>query len=176
MLQTVVPGAKIDSLTYEETRELIRSEYRTAVENRVRAEATVRLDATGTGVLDVYTVPVGFEFELRRLNIASDTGYGWAKFIPQGGGTGQSSVVPIEYLRSGESLSRAVPDKYFDSTTPTNETWYLFPHVETWSREQGPYLRNGEILQVAFRAVAFVASVGVQVTAEGLLRKPPARF
>jgi hypothetical protein len=177
MQHTIVPGMKIESLTADETRDLIRQEFRTEVKQRVRAEGTGKADNNGTVTVDVYAVPVGFEFELRRINLACDGGYSWGKVIPDGGGAGSTTIVPIEYLRSGESICRAEVDKYFDTAAPTEQTWYLFPHVETWGDQQGPYLRNGEILQVAFRALNNLISGGVglnvQVTAEGLLRRPP---
>jgi hypothetical protein len=173
MRQTIVPGGTIESLTEEETRDLVRQIYRETVENRVRAEGTATLDANGTGTVEVYTVPIGFEFEVRRVLIESDAGYFWVKTVPGGGQGATSPIVPIEFLRSGESLGTPHIDNVIKTGTPQDEVWYLFPHVDTWSKEQGPYIRNGETFETVFRNCTNFASKNVQVTAEGLLRRPP---
>lgn len=174
MKQTIVPGAQLDVLTEDEARELLRREYRQTVEQRIRAEGTVKLDATGTGVVEIYTCPVGFEFEARRIMIASDLGYYILKTTPSGGGgAGANSTVRLEYLRSGESLGRPNSDNVITSATPNDEVWFILPHTDTWSREQGPYIRNGETLELAVRGIAALANINMQVTAEGLQRRPP---
>lgn len=172
MKQTLVPGATLDALTPDEARELLRQEYRATVEQRVRAEGTLKLDGTGSGIVEVYTCPIGFEFEARRAVIAIDAGYWWFKTVPLGGIAGGSAVVPLEYLRSGETNGRPNAD-YVRTGGAQDEVWYLVPHLDTWSREQGPYIRNGETFEVAFRAIPNAANMNVQVTVEGIQRRPP---
>jgi hypothetical protein len=174
---TIVPGAALDVLTPDEARELLRQEYRQTVEQHVRAEGTGKMDGTGTGTIDIYTCPVGFEFEARRILIESDQLYHWVKTVPAlGQGAPGQAVIPLEYLRSGESLGRPFQDMVIKTAVPTDEVWYLFPHLDTWSAQQGPYLRNGETLQLACRGCVSFASINVQVTVEGIQRRPPPTF
>lgn len=69
MRQQIIPGATIDCLTHDEAVELLQAAFKEASEERVRAAATVTLDANGNGEDDVYSPPLGFEFEARRVSI-----------------------------------------------------------------------------------------------------------
>lgn len=73
MKQAVIPGGHIDALTPEEAREMLEGFFAKATEERVRAAATIVLDATGSGQDEVYLCPVGFEFEARRVSFDLST-------------------------------------------------------------------------------------------------------
>lgn len=72
MHQKIIPGGTINALTPEEAVELLRSEYREAVNERVRGAQSIVLDASGNGEDDVYSPPLGFEFEVRRVSLDLD--------------------------------------------------------------------------------------------------------
>lgn len=162
MLQQVVPGKSIDALTPDEARDLFRSLYKETVESRVRAAATIALDASGNGQDEVYTVPAGFEFEARRvvldLNTAADPSTGSVVLNVAG--------KYVQYLRSGTVIEYG---------NPVGSTGSIqVPGKETWSREQGPYFRNDEVFEV--KVVGLTASAILKVWVEGILRRlPPLR-
>ena len=73
MRQQVVPGGSIEAITPLEMAELLEHLYREEVEERVRGAATIALDANGNGQDEVYSPPVGFEFEARRVSVELNT-------------------------------------------------------------------------------------------------------
>ncbi len=157
MRQPVVPGGTIDALTPEEAVELLRASYREEVEERVRAPATIQLDVNGNGVDEVYSPPVGFEFEARRVQIdlssAADPATGNVALNAAG--------KTVEYLRSGQRIEWGQPQ--YGAAVQV-------PGVQTWGDEQGPYIRNGEVFEV--RARGLTANATLDVTVEGILRRP----
>ena len=158
MRQKIVPGAELEVLTPLEAVELLEHLYREEVEYRVRGAATIALDATGAGQDEVYNPPLGMEFEARRVSIdlasATDPFTG-AVLLNAAGKT-------IEYLRSGTRIEWG---------QPSYGAAIQVPGVQTWGDEQGPYIRNGEVFEV--RARGLTANGSLDVTVEGILRRPP---
>jgi hypothetical protein len=157
--QAVIPGGTIDALTAEEAVELLRATYREEVEERVRGAAIIALDATGGGVDEVYSPPLGFEFEARRVQVDLST----AADPASGNVALNAAGKTLEYLRSGTRIEWAQP-QYGGAVQ--------VPGVQTWGNEQGPYIRNGEVFEV--RARGLTANATLVVTVEGILRRPAA--
>lgn len=174
MRTLIKPGSPIETLTPDEARDIIQQEYRKQVFQHVRAEGTAKMDATGTGQVDAYTCPMGFEFECRRILIEGDAGLFWLKALPALGQGGPSQLVnPLEYMRSGESIGIPTVSNVIKTAVPQDEVWWLFPHLDTWGDQQGPYIRNGETLSLNLRGLINSANLTIQVTVEGLQRRPP---
>src|SRR6266487_1083931 len=98
MRQLVAPGKMIDALTPAEAAELLEARFAETVHERVRAGANIKLDAAGAGQDEVYIVPLGFEFEARRvvLDYSGSTD-------PNTGATQLNGIgVAVDYLRSGQ--------------------------------------------------------------------------
>lgn len=152
--QRIVHGATMNFVTPDEIVRMIpRSPQRT----RIRAAATLQLNAAGSGVVDVYDVPSGAEFEARRvtLNLESATD-------PSTGNVALNAAGKyVKYLRSGTLIEYAVPQS--PNAIPQ------VPGAQTWSREQGPYLRNGEVFQV--QALGLTANVILTILVEGILEQ-----
>lgn len=73
MKQTITHGATIDTVTPEEAAKIIEAMNRRDAAQRVRATATIKLDANGNGQDEVYGVPAGYEFGVRRVFLDLDT-------------------------------------------------------------------------------------------------------
>jgi hypothetical protein len=157
MRQLVQPGGYIEALTATEAAELLRSSYREAVEERVRAPATIALDANGNGQDEVYSPPLGFEFEARRISIELST----ATDPATGNVALNAAGKTVEYLRSGTRIEWG---------QPAYGAAVQVPGVQSWGDEQGPYIRNGEVFEVRVRGLT--ASATLDVTVEGILRRP----
>jgi len=157
--QKLVPGAELDILTPTEAVELLRAMFEDQVHDRVRAEESKVADANGNVVLDVYTVPLGFEFEVRRFVLTAD-------------GITRGTQINFGVGAYG-SLSRG--DELIGYLGQTGGSSAGVPSEGSYGSEQGPYLRNGETLRlnIAGAAVAALAGLGIQCLAEGVLRKPP---
>lgn len=157
MRQTLVPGGAIDALTREEARELFAGAYRQTVEERVRPSGVIVLDGAGNGQEELYTVPAGFELEVRRivldLSTASD---------PNTGNVALGAGKFVQYLRGGAVIEYGQP-----TYGPTLQV----PGSQSWGDEQGPYLRNLETFEV--RAVGLTAGATLVARLEGILRRPP---
>lgn len=152
--QRMVHGAIIDFATPDEVYSMIPRPTR---RTRIRAGETLVLDATGSGIIAVYKVPSGGEFEARRvmlnLESAADPSTGNVPLNVAG--------KFVKYLRSGTLIEYASPSG--PNAIPQ------VPGVQTWSREQGPYLRNGEVFQV--QALGLTASVILTIMLEGILEE-----
>lgn len=153
-------GAILDFLTPGEAKtmlaEMVPERDRP---QRVRLAASIVLDANGNGQDEVYTVPIGYEFAARRvfLNLSSASG-------PVTGAVALNVAGKfIAFLRSGTLIEYAIP------LAPTAIA--QVPGVQTWSNEEGPYLRNGETFEV--QALGLTAGAGLTVTLEGILARPP---
>jgi hypothetical protein len=157
--QTVHPGRALDILTPAEAAELLEARFRETVEERIRAAATIKLDGSGNGQDEVYGVPLGFEFEARRVTLDLDT----ATDPSTGNVALNVAGKSVSYLRSGTRIEYAAP--LSPNAVPQ------VPGVQSWGEEQGPYLRNGEVFEV--RAVGLTAASILDVTLEGILRRPP---
>lgn len=157
MKQTIKHGATIDAMTPGEAQALLQAYRERDMPKRVRASRTVQLDATGAGQDEVYTVPPGWEFETRRivldLDLATDPNTGNVALNAAGRA--------VEYLRSGTRIEYGLPQ---------GPAGAQVPGVQTWGAEQGPYLRNGEVLEVKVRGLT--ANAILTATVEGILKRP----
>lgn len=158
MRTKIVPGAELEVLTPAEAEELLRADYRTEVVERVRATATIALDANGNGQDEVYNPPLGFEFAARRVAVELST----ATDPATGNVALNAAGKTVEYLRSGVRIEWGQP-QYGGAVQ--------VPGVQTWGDQQGPYVRNGEVFEV--RARGLTANATLEVTVEGVLRRPP---
>ena len=151
--QRVMHGAIIDFVTPDE---MVRMIPRPEQTTRVRAPAVVQLDANGNGVVTVYKVPIGYEFNARRvtvgINSASDPSTGNIAL-----NVGGKFVV---YQRSGNAIEYGQP-QYGGAVQ--------VPGVQTWGDQQGPYLRNGETFEV--RVAGLTANAQFTATVEGILKR-----
>lgn len=155
MKQVIKQGQAIDALTPDEFVRLLPRPVETT---RIRAKAQVQLNAAGSGQVEIYKVPAGYSFEARRV------------FINIGGSSDPSTGnVPLNvagkfvaYLRSGTLIEYAAP-------TGPNAVPQV-PGVQTWGEEQGPYYRNGEVVEV--QALGLTANQWLTVDLEGILFRP----
>jgi hypothetical protein len=158
MKQKLVPGQEMDFLTLNELKGLLVPTYR----HRVRATGMVVLDATGSGIIELYTVPLGMEFRARRvmvnLNTATDPSTG---NVPLNVGGKY-----VAYQRSGTLISYGIP--LSPNAIPQ------VPGVETWGEEQGPYTQNGEVFEVA--AKGLTAAATFEAVVEGVLTDPKHKY
>lgn len=160
MQQRIIHGAIIDILTPDELVHLLPRPPR---QTRMRPTADVILDATGAGQVDVYKIPMGAEFDLRRVQFELSTVTGGNL------GTAGISLVTVgnfcRYTRSGTPVGWALP---VNSLGTGNGR---IPGVETWGAEQGPYLRGGEVFGVSIAGGAANAGNTITITAEGILHE-----
>lgn len=163
-MKTVIrPGTIIDAATPDEVQAIVAgmNSGESPQVTRVRAPATIALDATGSGSVDVYKTPLGFEFAIRRIVVLLST--------VTDGTTGKVSLNAgpfVQYLRSGQLIEWAV------LSNPGGGAVSTVPGVQTWGDQQGAYLRNGEVFQI--RAGGLTANAELSVSVEGLLRRPGA--
>lgn len=156
--QRIVHGATIQTATPDEIKALLDAMRTPEQFLRIRAAETVILDATGAGQDNIYKVPAGMEFAVRRvsvnLNTASDPSTGNVPLNVAG--------KFLAYYRGGTFIEYAAPE----SPNPVPQ----IPGVQTWGDQEGPYLRNGEVFQVV--AVGLTANATLDITVEGILRDP----
>jgi hypothetical protein len=152
--QRIIHGTEIDVATPEEVQALIAENARRDDVRHIRATADVILDATGSGTVEVYKAPIGMTFELRRcilgLSTATDPFTGNVLF---------SAGHYVRYRRSGASIEFAIP------LAPTAIA--QVPGMQSWAREEGPIIANGEEFEV--QAVGLTAGASFLVGIEGLL-------
>lgn len=153
MKQTIKHGAIIDALTPDEAKGLIKSYMERDAPRRIRATAVMQADADGNiANEDVYSVPPGWEFEARRVFLNNDAD-------PDPNSNPVDVSLPgtwVEYRRSGTLIEYAVPTA----------------GIQTWGAEQGPFISNGEVFQVA--AFGFPANARLTVVIEGIIKRPHA--
>lgn len=157
--QRILHGAFID---IPSTDEIVKLIPRPPVRTRIRASAVAVLDAAGSGLLDVYKVPTGQEFEVRRVQIEIN-GVEAGNFITAS--ISLATVGPsLQYLRSGRRIEWAYP------TSPLGSNVGRVPGIQTWGQEQGPYVRNGEVFQVLATALGGAAiNSAMLIEVEGIL-------
>lgn len=151
--QRIMHGATVDFVTPDEIYKLIP---RPPEFTRIRVTSQVTLNAAGNGQVEVYKVPSGYEFAARRVSMylsITDPTTGAVALNAAGKG--------VAYQRSGAFIEWGQPQ--YGSAVQ-------IPGVQTWGREQGPYLRNAEVFEVA--ALGLTASVVLTVVLEGLLHRP----
>lgn len=160
MKQKIVHGAFIDALTADEFYAQIK---RPVERTRMRAGATTTLDAAGgTGgpnnPLTVYKVPIGAEFEIRRI------------FVNLGNVTGATLATASITLNSpGNYVSYYRSGTLIEYGAPASSAGIKVPGVQTWGDQQGPYLRNGEVFAVDAGLGAPSANQTLIVLVEGIL-------
>jgi hypothetical protein len=161
--QKITHGGFIDTPTSEEMRAMMGTinQGPERAPSRVRATAIIVLDATGAGQDEVYTVPAGYEFALRRVTLDLDT----ASDPSTGNVLLNVAGRAVEYLRSGARIEYAAP------LSPNSVA--QVPGVQTWANQQGPYLRNSEVFEVKVRGLTALSRLSV--IAEGILQKREAR-
>jgi len=150
-------GGTLDVLTPDEFVQLIP---RPEQKSQVRATATIALNAAGAGSADVYKVPTGYELIVHRFDAYIGAGSPPLPG-PVTGAVALNAGAYIAYLRSGILIAYAMP-----VYGPTLQV----PGEQSWGEWQGPYLRNGEVFQVA--AAGLTANVGLTVMIQGSLRLP----
>lgn len=156
MKQDIKHGATLETATPDEVDQIVGRRLRTQRPRRIRATASLQLDAAGNGREEVYTVPPGYEFVVRRVVCSLD----------KNGGDPFNKValnvagVFIDYLRSGTVIEHAQP-QYGGSVQVDG--------VQTWGSEQGPYMQNGEVFEVQAHGLTAIAVL--IVTVEGILAK-----
>lgn len=151
-------GTTIETVTPDEMRTILAAlTTREQTRDRVRASATIILDANGNGQDEVYAVPLGYEFELRRVFIGNNTSDPATNSILMSA-AGRFAA----YLRSGQLIEYASVFSYVGVAPQV-------PGVQTWGAEQGPYFRNGETLEVQFKG--YPANTTISVYAEGVATK-----
>ena len=154
MRQRVVHGTMIDALTPDEFVKLVP---RPAQTSRVRAPQTVALDATGSGVDVIYKVPMGYELYVRRVSVTLNT-------------VTDPSAAPVFLNVAGHFMVYQRSGMFIEYAQPQYATQTQVPGIQTWGDQQGPYLRNGETFEV--KAVGLTANAQLDVTLEGILRRP----
>jgi hypothetical protein len=156
MRQRIVPGAEVEFVTPDELMKLIpRPEQIT----RIRVPATILLNAAGGGDDEVYKVPAGYEFYVRRV-VLTLTGN-----VPNDPNTGN-----VALNIAGRFVAYMRGNQLIEYGQPTYGNVIQVPGVQTWGDEQGPMLANGEVFGVI--AAGLTASVMLSVYVEGLLRRP----
>lgn len=159
MKQVIKHGATIDAVTPDELAAVLKANNRRdSVPSRVRAPQQVRLDANGNGQVEVYKVPAGMEFAVRRVVFDLDlTGGNPTPGQPLG------ANAYLIYRRSGQIIEYAQPE--YAGT-------FRVPGVQTWGSEQGPYLRNDEVFEVQAVGLSTIAPGGIlTIVVEGILGK-----
>jgi hypothetical protein len=154
----ITHGSDIETLTPAEAKTMLESVRERDSITHIRASQTIRLDANGNGQDEVYVVPPGFEFDVRRVVVDLDT----ATDPSTGNVPLNVAGKSVEYLRSGTRIEYAVPIS--PNAIPQ------IPGSQSWGDEQGPYLRNGEVFEV--RARGLTANATLIVYLSGLLRRP----
>ena len=155
--QRVVHGATLDIPSVEDIVTAIGGKQEPQ-RIMIRASASLVLDATGSGVEPVYEVPMGCEFGLRRIEITLG-----AVVDPVANAVNLSVAGAYAALQRSGTLM-----EYLAPTGPTGHA--AIPGVQSWGDEQGPFLRNGEVLEV--RGVGLGAGNSLQIFAQGVLIRP----
>lgn len=149
----IVHGAVVDIPTPDE---IVRRIPRPPRKTRMRVPESILLNAAGSGVVDIYKVPTGAEFEARRVVF---TLTGSAPNDPNTGNVALNVAGKwIAYLRGGSLIEYAAP-LYGNAVQ--------VPGSQSWGDEQGPYLRNGEIFSI--QANGLTANTVLNIYLEGIL-------
>lgn len=158
--QRVTAGGTLDIPSLDEIANLMLGG---PLRQRVVAKQVIQLNnvgngSTGVDTEDLYTVPAGMFFEARRisfnLNTATDPNTGNVALNVTG--------KYISLLRSGEWMEYANPSSA--AGVPS------IPGAQSWAKEQGPYLQNQQVFQVA--CVGLTANASVTVILEGVQTDP----
>ena len=157
MRQRIVNGAFVDMVTPDE---LYRAIPRPEQTTRVRAPESIALDASGSGFGDIYKVPAGYEFEVRRTVLSPS---GDIDADPSTTRVVFAAGIYVAYLRSDQLLEYA-QTQYGAS--------FQVPGAQNWGAEQGPYLRNAEVFRIHAVGLAAFANKNLSCYVEGILKRP----
>ena len=150
-------GGTLDVLTPDEFVRLIP---RPEQKSQVRATGTIELNAAGSGSIDLYKVPTGYELVVHRFEVYIGGGSPPLPG-PVTGAVALNAGAYLALLRSGTLITYGQP--VYGGTLQV-------PGEQSWGEWQGPYLRNGEVFQVA--AAGLTANVSLTVMIQGSLRLP----
>jgi hypothetical protein len=155
--QRIIHGAHLEIPTIEDIAAVVgvKEEPRRIM---IRASASMVMDANGNGVETVYEVPMGSEFGVRRLELTLG-----AVVDPVGNSVNLSAAGSYVALQRSGTLV-----EYLAPAGPTGHA--SIPGVQSWGDEQGPFLRNGEALEI--RAVGLGVGASLQVFLQGVLVRP----
>jgi hypothetical protein len=142
--QKLIPGGELEVFTQEEATALLEGLFRREVRERVRAQATLKTDATGAATINVYTVDPGMEFRLCRVVIEAD-GFSFAQLFTNAAGS--VTVQREGQIQGGFNLAAGLPNTY------------------TAGSADAPRYRNGEKVSVVL--VGGPASTNINVRIEG---------
>jgi hypothetical protein len=142
--QKMIPGGEINALTPEEAKALLENIFNREVRERVRAQATLKTDATGAATINVYTVDPGMEFRLSRVVIEAD---GFSFAVPFTNAAGSATIQREGQIQGGFNLAAGLPNTY------------------TAGSADSPRYRNGEKVSVVL--VGGPAATNVNVRIEG---------
>lgn len=156
MRQRIIHGAVVDIATPDEISKLIPRPPET---RRQRIPANVQLDASGNGEVIVWDVPAGMRFEMRRIFLTL-TGS-----VPSDPNTGN-----VALNVAGKYVALLRSDTIVEYLQPQYGATIQVPGVQTWSKEQGPFFANKEVIQIA--ASGLTADVVLNVYVEGILEVP----
>jgi hypothetical protein len=127
---------------------------------RHRIPASLALDGTGSGKVNIWDIPAGMKFEVRRIML-SLTGN-----VPSDPNTGN-----VLLNAAGKFVALLRSDSLIEYLQPTYGAAIQVPGIQTWSREQGPYIANKEVLQL--QAAGLTGNLELGIYVEGILEVPP---
>lgn len=156
MRQRVVHGAFVDFVTPDE---LYKAIPRPRQLTRIRVPGSLQLTAAGGGAEDIYKVPNGMTFEIRRI-VASLSGN-----VPSDPNTGN-----VLLNVAGKWLALLRSGSLIEYMAPVYGSAIQVPGTQTWGAEQGPFLANGEVLGIAVNGLTANAVLSTYV--EGILTRP----
>lgn len=156
MRQRILHGAYVDMVTPDE---LYKALPRPEEITRVRAPASIQLDAAGGGKKDCYKVPTGMELEIRRI-VVTLTGN-----TPSDPNTGN-----VLLTAAGKFLAYLRSDQLIEYGQPQYGAAVQVPGIQTWGDSQGPYIRNGEVFGVQVAGLTPNAMLNIYM--EGVLKRP----
>lgn len=161
MKAKLVPNAELEFVSPDELKAILE-ELRADQPLTLRIPEAFVGDANGNiGVLGdaiIYQVPVGFEFRLHMIRVSCDGHANAGQQLQHAGAFYQ--------LLAGD---QPIDDASLDSAGIKPEAIPLF---HTFSRDQGPYGRNGEQLKVVVSGLALAANTRYSVYVQGTLVKP----
>jgi hypothetical protein len=156
--QRVIHGAMLDIPTVGDIAKVVgvKEEPRRIM---MRMGASMILDGTGSGTETVYEVPMGSEFGLRRIELTL-------------GSIVDPNSNAVNLATAGAYIILQRSGTLMEYLAPKGPSVYnaALPGVQSWGDEQGPFLRNGEALEV--RAFGLGAGASLQIFCQGTLVRP----
>lgn len=112
---------------------------------RIRVPAAGILGAFSRLYLPVYTVPVGYVFDGRRIAFdMADIAFDGSDLLAQSAPLADPSST-LEYLRSGLRIEWGNPQN------PCYPGQGAVPGLQNWGEDEGPHLTGGETFEVKMR-------------------------